>query len=72
MDRDPQVFERLVKWYPLGRVGEPEDIANAAMFLASDEANWITGSVLTVDGGLMAGNYPMTRELLAQAAGEEL
>jgi meso-butanediol dehydrogenase / (S,S)-butanediol dehydrogenase / diacetyl reductase len=72
VDRDPQVFERLVKWYPLGRVGEPEDIANAAMFLASDEANWITGSVLTVDGGLMAGNYPMTRELLAQAAGEEL
>jgi NAD(P)-dependent dehydrogenase (short-subunit alcohol dehydrogenase family) len=72
VDRDPSVFERLVKWYPLGRVGEPEDIANAAMFLASDEASWITGTVLTVDGGLMAGNYRMTRELLAQAAGEEL
>src|SRR2546427_1313210 len=38
VDRDPLVFQRLVKWYPLGRVGEPEDIANAAMFLASDEA----------------------------------
>ena len=72
VDRDPSVFERLVKWYPLGRVGEPEDIANAAMFLASHEASWITGTVLTVDGGLMAGNYRMTRELLAQAAGEEL
>jgi NAD(P)-dependent dehydrogenase (short-subunit alcohol dehydrogenase family) len=72
VDRDPSVFERLVKWYPLGRVGEPEDIANAATFLASDEASWITGTVLTVDGGLMAGNYRMTRELLAHAAGEEV
>ena len=70
--RDPVVFERLVKWYPLGRVGEPEDVANAAMFLASDEAAWITGTVLRVDGGLLAGNYPMTRELLTEAAGEEL
>ena len=51
VDRDPVVFERLVKWYPLGRVGEPDDIANAAMFLASDEAAWITGTVLRVDGG---------------------
>lgn len=72
VDRDPAVFQRLVKWYPLGRVGEPEDIANAAMFLASDDAAWITGTVLTVDGGLLAGNYRMTRELLAQAGGEEL
>ena len=72
VDRDPQVFERLVKWYPLGRVGEPEDVSNAVMFLASDDAGWITGTVLTVDGGLMAGNHPMTRELLAMAAGEDL
>jgi NAD(P)-dependent dehydrogenase (short-subunit alcohol dehydrogenase family) len=72
VDRDPVVFQRLVKWYPLGRVGEPEDVANAAMFLASDEAAWITGTVLRVDGGLLAGNYRMTRELLTEAAGEEL
>lgn len=37
--------------YPLGRVGEPEDVANAALFLASDEAAWITGHALVVDGG---------------------
>lgn len=72
VDRDPAVFQRLVKWYPLGRVGEPEDVASAAMFLASDEAAWITGTVLRVDGGLLAGSYRMTRELLADAAGEEL
>ena len=72
VDRDPVVFERLVKWYPLGRVGEPDDIANAAMFLASDDAGWITGTVLRVDGGLLAGSHRMTRELLAQAGSEEL
>jgi len=72
VDRDPVVFQRLVKWYPLGRVGEPEDIANAAMFLASDDAGWITGTVLTVDGGLLAGNYRMTRELLTEAKDEKL
>jgi meso-butanediol dehydrogenase / (S,S)-butanediol dehydrogenase / diacetyl reductase len=72
IDRDPVVFERLVKWYPLGRVGEPDDVANAALFLASDEASWITGTVLRVDGGLLAGSNRMTRELLAQAGNEEL
>ena len=72
IDRDPVVFQRLVKWYPLGRVGEPDDIANAAMFLASDEAAWITGTVLRVDGGLLAGSARMTHELLAQAGSEDL
>lgn len=36
---------------PLGRVGRPEEIANAVLYLASEEASWITGSVLAVDGG---------------------
>jgi NAD(P)-dependent dehydrogenase (short-subunit alcohol dehydrogenase family) len=72
VDRDPVVFERLVKWYPLGRVGEPDDVANAALFLSSDEASWITGTVLAVDGGLLAGNVRMLRELLAEAGSEEL
>lgn len=64
LDRDPNVFNRLARWYPLGRIGEPEDIANAALFLASDEADCITGETLVVDGGLMAGNYRMARELM--------
>jgi NAD(P)-dependent dehydrogenase (short-subunit alcohol dehydrogenase family) len=52
----PDIFEQLAKWYPLQRVGEPDDIANAALFLASDEASWITGETLVVDGGLLAGS----------------
>lgn len=45
--------------YPLGRVGEPEDIAAAVAFLASRDASWITGTTLSVDGGLLAVNSPL-------------
>lgn len=47
----PDFFAAQVPLIPLGYVGEPEDIANAAAFLCSDEARFITGAVLTVDGG---------------------
>jgi NAD(P)-dependent dehydrogenase (short-subunit alcohol dehydrogenase family) len=40
--------------HPMGRFGQPEEIANAAVFLASDESGWTTGSVITVDGGYSA------------------
>jgi meso-butanediol dehydrogenase / (S,S)-butanediol dehydrogenase / diacetyl reductase len=66
VEKEPGLFDRLKKWYPLGRVGEPEDVANAALFLASDEASWISGIVLRVDGGLMAGNGLMTQDLLTE------
>ncbi|WP_405508758.1 SDR family NAD(P)-dependent oxidoreductase [Streptomyces purpurascens] len=52
-DEDLEALRRL---YPLGRVGEPEDIAAAVTFLASLDASWITGTTLTVDGGLTAVN----------------
>ena len=55
LEQDPHAFERIARWYPLGRVGQPDDVANATLFLASNEAAWITGAVLNVDGGLMAG-----------------
>jgi NAD(P)-dependent dehydrogenase (short-subunit alcohol dehydrogenase family) len=64
--KDPDVFTRLAKWYPLGRVGETIDVANAVAFLASDEAAWITGETLNVDGGLLAGQYRMSRELMGE------
>ena len=65
---EPEVFERLAAWYPLGRVGEVEDVAQAARFLISDEAAWITGAVLPVDGGLTAGNLRM----IAALAGDDV
>ncbi|GAA1909583.1 SDR family oxidoreductase [Arthrobacter gandavensis] len=47
--------EKAAAAYPLGRLGAPEDIAAGAAFLASDDAAWVTGQVLTLDGGLLAG-----------------
>lgn len=51
VDSGPQAFKDNIARIPLGRVGRPEDIVNAALFLASDEASWITGVNLVVDGG---------------------
>lgn len=43
---------------PLGRWAEPEEIAPAAVFLASDEARYMTGTCILVDGGYLAGTFP--------------
>jgi NAD(P)-dependent dehydrogenase (short-subunit alcohol dehydrogenase family) len=61
--RDPKVLETLRRWYPLGRIVEPIDVARAVAFLASDAASAITGVALPVDCGLTSGNMVMTREL---------
>ncbi len=49
------ILEGMKKRTPLGRMGQPRDIANAYLFLASDEASFITGAVLRVDGGIVVG-----------------
>lgn len=66
IEKNPEIFEGLLKWYPLRRVADPLDIANAAVFLASDEAAAITGAMLPVDCGLTAGNIVMSREITLQ------
>src|SRR5262249_41719943 len=50
-----EVRQRVTEQIPLRRLGTPEDMANAALFLASDEASMITGVALPVDGGMTAG-----------------
>jgi NAD(P)-dependent dehydrogenase (short-subunit alcohol dehydrogenase family) len=52
---DPVVRAKMLKRVPLGRSGEVDEVANAALFLASDEASYITGAELHVDGGYLAG-----------------
>lgn len=50
-----KVLDGMVSHTPLGRMGQPRDIANAYLFLASDEADFITGQTLRVDGGIVVG-----------------
>jgi 3-oxoacyl-[acyl-carrier protein] reductase len=50
---DPALYNRILASIPFGRLGRPEEIANAVLFLASDDASWITGQTLVVDGGQM-------------------
>lgn len=54
MLKDPQKKAWFEGLHPMGRLGQPEDIAEPAVYFASDEARWTTGSILTVDGGVMA------------------
>jgi len=52
---DPEAERKSrVAAFPLGRMGKPEDVAQMALYLASDESSWITGVALPLDGGLTA------------------
>ncbi len=53
----PQGLEDAAEFIPMGRVGEPEDIADVIVFLASNAARYLTGQIIVVDGGLLIGRY---------------
>jgi glucose 1-dehydrogenase len=57
---DPEKAKELLKLIPYGRIGEPEDVAKAVVWLASDESDYVTGTTLFVDGGMTL--YPAFRE----------
>lgn len=54
-DQVAEVLGGFNEFHPMGRNGQPQDISEAILFLSSDSADWITGAILPVDGGVMAG-----------------
>ncbi|MCB8881017.1 SDR family oxidoreductase [Acidisoma cellulosilytica] len=63
---NPQVFDELTAWYPLGKVAVPADVAAAVAFLVSDDASHITGVILPVDGGITAGVTKLYQSITQQ------
>jgi NAD(P)-dependent dehydrogenase (short-subunit alcohol dehydrogenase family) len=65
---DPPVIREYFRDIPLGRGGAPEEVANAIAFLASDQASFITGTTLVVDGGQMAAKFGTWNEAMGEFA----
>lgn len=64
----PELMEVVNRFYPSGRIVEPQDVANAALFLCSPLASGVNGVALPVDGGLTAGNLPFVRDIIEYEA----
>lgn len=64
LDADPGLLDKVLPHYPLGRLVSPAEVANTALFLASDAASGITGVTIPVDAGLLAGNLRFVNEVL--------
>jgi 3-oxoacyl-[acyl-carrier protein] reductase len=62
----PRVKAKYLENIPLGRSGESDDVASAALFLASDSSSWVTAESLFVDGGSQTKGYPQLQKLLTE------
>ena len=67
-DEAQEVLDAVNGFHPLGRRGQPGDVVEAILFLAGDDASWITGTTLPVDGGVLAGRSPAVHTEVEAAA----
>jgi NAD(P)-dependent dehydrogenase (short-subunit alcohol dehydrogenase family) len=65
--RDKEVMHKVGRLNPLRRAAQPEELANVALFLASDQSSYVNGQAIAVDGGL-SSSHPVTRQLTGQTA----
>jgi NAD(P)-dependent dehydrogenase (short-subunit alcohol dehydrogenase family) len=67
----PEILDRFIAEFPLGRAGEPEDIAQAVRYLAGPESSWVTGQSFAVDGGNEIRKNPDLSDMIALMYGQE-
>ena len=54
LDQDPSVMQQIVAMHPIGRLGQPEEVAELVIWLSSDKASFVTGAYYPIDGGYLA------------------
>ena len=71
MIENPDILRRFIAEFPLGRAGEPDDIAEAVRYLAGPESSWVTGQSFAVDGGNEIRKNPDLSDMIAAMFGQE-
>ena len=71
MIESPDILKRFIAEFPLGRAGEPEDIAEAVRYLAGPESSWVTGQSFAVDGGNEIRKNPDLSDMVAMMIGQD-
>lgn len=69
LNQTPPIKAAFVENAPLGRTGTPDDVAGVALFLASEDASWMTGDLVRLDGGAHTKRYPELAKILGAADG---